>query len=566
MKKFISLTFKITSFSTTVVLLITIFVALIVYFSTSSFFTKIAIKNINNEAKLIANNIENSFIKINNDINVLIKTPPIQGIVRSTFNKGADTVGNSNLSMWEDRLKTIFRSMLEQNKNYTQIRYIGINDHGKEIVRVNQTDQGIYSVSSGALQKKYETDYFKKGTELSQGSVMFSNISYNVENDKVEYPLVPTLRAVTPVYTDNHNIFGMLVINVNVLRYMRNILLRSASGYDVILFNQFNDFFIFNHDTKTLKFLNRNQPIEQGILGSQSIKYTKQIIPFLKENKDRVTILQPVYSNVNKDQKVFTVAISISKSHLKLEDSSLISTILSWVVSLCLLSSLVIFIFIKRTMKPLSRMTEVIKSSERMADKKIYLPTHLNDEVGLLARAFEAKTKLLSKLALFDSLTGLPNRKNFIDRLGDSIQHAKRQNLMFGLLYLDINNFKEVNDSYGHDYGDDLLIKFSHELKNMIRGDDYCARLGGDEFVVIIHDINSESDIITSIKRYEKTLNNTYIVKGIALNVLISGGVSIYPKNSISSDELIHYADETMYQSKKEGKGRIHLFKTGIKE
>ena len=211
-------------------------------------------------------------------------------------------------------------------------------------------------------------------------------------------------------------------------------------------------------------------------------------------------------------------------------------------------------------------MTEVIKSSERMADKKIYLPTHLNDEVGLLARAFEAKTKLLSKLALFDSLTGLPNRKNFIDRLGDSIQHAKRQNLMFGLLYLDINNFKEVNDSYGHDYGDDLLIKFSHELKNMIRGDDYCARLGGDEFVVIIHDINSESDIITSIKRYEKTLNNTYIVKGIALNVLISGGVSIYPKNSISSDELIHYADETMYQSKKEGKGRIHLFKTGIKE
>lgn len=555
-----SLSFKITSFSTSIILLTSLCVALIVYFATTSFFLSAAIKNMNNETKLIANNIENSFIKINNDINVLIKTPPIQGIIRSVQNNGQDTEANSNITLWKERLSTIFASMLDANPNYTQIRYIGVKDDGKELVRVNQTNQGINKISDTSLQSKANESYFKKAIQLSQGSVMFSNINYNREKNKIEYPLVPTLRAITPVYTSKHELFGILAININISRYLRNILIQSAINYDVILHDEFNDFFIYNHDTKKLDFISPENSINRKLFGSDKIKSTKQIMPFLEQDTSRITITKPVYSNTDKDHKVFTVVISIPKKQIKTEDRSLLFNILAWVVALCLISFITILVFTRKVMQPLTKMTESIRNSGRFGDKELKLPTHLNDEVGLLARAFEEKTKLLGKLALFDSLTGLPNRKNFIDRLEEAIHHAKRQDKLFALIYLDINKFKEINDTYGHDYGDDLLIKFSHQLKNTTRDNDYCARLGGDEFAVLIQDLKSVDDIPPSIKRYEAALNTTYIIKGVTLNILISGGLSIYPNDSIIGDDLLRFADETMYKSKTENNGLIYIY------
>ncbi len=557
MKKYVSLTFKITIFSTAIILLTSMCVVAIVYWITSDFFLESAIKNVDNETRLIANDIENSLIKINNDIQVLAKTPPIQGIIRSTNNKGADEAGSSNFSMWKERLITIFESMLAANKNYTQIRYIGVADDGKEIVRVNQTPTGIYNTADAALQSKANAQYYKEGVQLSRGSIMFSSINYNQEKGKVEYPLVVTLRVVTPVYSQQQKLFGLLVININISRYLRDILLRSAGKYNVLLYDQYNDFFVFNNQHKTLEFLPRDDKVKKDLFGNKEVLSTDQIVPFLKHDTKRISIFKPIYSNYYKDQKVLTVVISIPKHILSVENFSLIYQILFGVIAICLCAALLVFLFARKAMRPLSDLATTIAAAPRLSGKGLNLPTQLNDEVGLLANAFNDKTKLLNQLALFDSLTGLPNRKNFIDHLDDALQRAASQSRIVAIAYIDINNFKEVNDTYGHDYGDLLLMQFSSALKDMIREHDFCARLGGDEFALILEGLDVKNKLDSLLKRYEEGLNKSYDVNGVALHMLISGGVAIYPDDGLKSAELLRKADQAMYRSKKEGTGQF---------
>lgn len=561
MKRFVSLSLKITTFATSIIIAVSIAVAITVYFSMNGFFFGVAKKNITTETRLLATDIENSLIKITNDMKVLSKTPPIQGIVRSVENSGVDTIGDSNIGQWKERLATIFKSMLESNPNYTQIRYIGVADGGRELVRVNQSDQGIFATAESSLQQKSGRDYFKRGTELSQGSTSFSNINYNIEHGKIQKPYEVTLRALAPVYTNKQKIFGMIVINVNISRYLRNTLLRSAADYDVILYDAQNDFFIFNHKNKTLAYLSHTDTIKLGLFGNPEIKSTKQIIPFLRNDNNRINVMQPIYSNTDKDQKVLTIVVSVPKASIESEDLSLLQEILFWVIVVCIVAIVSIYIFTKRSLLPLSQMAKSISEMDQFSDKQIDLPVNLNNEVGLLANAFSDKTKLLSRLALYDSLTGLANRKSFIDRVGMAIHQANRIDDMIAVIYLDVDKFKEVNDVYGHDYGDQLLIQFSQTLCKVVRENDFCARIGGDEFAALLEGISSEDEIDPILMRYQAALSKTFSIKGVTINMVISGGVAIYPHDASSVDDLINHADQAMYESKQEGLGHIHRYR-----
>lgn len=182
---------------------------------------------------------------------------------------------------------------------------------------------------------------------------------------------------------------------------------------------------------------------------------------------------------------------------------------------------------------------------------EFHFPTHLNDEVGMLARAFENKTKTLKNMALYDSLTGLPNRKNLLVHLDEAIARSKCNGSNLAVIFVDMNRFKEINDHYGHDYGDELLVKFSHALKEAIRATDHCARLGGDEFAIIIEGFDGTPVLNSVVNRYKKELNKAYVIKGTSMVMTISAGVAMYPEHGESADELLKYADEAMYKVKR---------------
>lgn len=143
----------------------------------------------------------------------LSNTPPVGGIIRATANQGFDPRDKNTHAQWEKRLQEIFAAFLRARPDYDQVRYIGVADGGLELVRVERKNGRVEVVSGKNLQAKGDRDYFLAGLGLKAGQVHFSEFNLNREHGKIEYPLHPAVRAVTPVFADNGKVFGMIVIN-----------------------------------------------------------------------------------------------------------------------------------------------------------------------------------------------------------------------------------------------------------------------------------------------------------------------------------------------------------------
>jgi diguanylate cyclase (GGDEF)-like protein len=156
-------------------------------------------------------------------------------------------------------------------------------------------------------------------------------------------------------------------------------------------------------------------------------------------------------------------------------------------------------------------------------------------------------------------LTGLPNRLLFEDRLETSIKMAKRNSLMLAVLFIDLDGFKAVNDTYGHQAGDELLIDVADRLKSNIREVDTVARLGGDEFVVILTDINMRQNVTHVTRKLMESLNEPYL--GLETpTVTPSIGIALFPEDGMDMETLIESADKAMYSVKSKNKNGYQFF------
>ena len=163
-------------------------------------------------------------------------------------------------------------------------------------------------------------------------------------------------------------------------------------------------------------------------------------------------------------------------------------------------------------------------------------------------------------LAMHDALTGLPNRTLLMDRLNQAIAHSRRDHTQVGLLLLDLDHFKHVNDSLGHFVGDGLLEEVSRRLRSVLREGDTPARLGGDEFVVAACGLTGPEDAEALAKRILEALEPVFQVEGHNLHVGTSIGISMYPGDGDNPAALLQTADTAMYQAKKKGRGNYRLF------
>lgn len=165
----------------------------------------------------------------------------------------------------------------------------------------------------------------------------------------------------------------------------------------------------------------------------------------------------------------------------------------------------------------------------------------------------------LQRLALYDSLTGLPNRTLFFDRLNQLLALAKRNSYVLGLLFLDLDGFKQVNDTYGHDVGDELLRQVADRLGRIMRKCDTIARMGGDEFVGLCGRITGAGDAAVVAEKIIAKLQEPYVAGAITCTVGVSIGISIYPNDGEDSDTLLKKADIAMYRVK-QGKHGGYVF------
>ena len=165
----------------------------------------------------------------------------------------------------------------------------------------------------------------------------------------------------------------------------------------------------------------------------------------------------------------------------------------------------------------------------------------------------------LTYLAQYDHLTGLVNRSLFRDRLVQAMARSKRMHQPIGLMLLDLDRFKAVNDTYGHDIGDELLKAVSERLKTCVREVDTVARMGGDEFTIILEGVSSDENILVVAKRITESIATIFELQGHHISVGVSIGITIYPHDDHPVDELLKHADSAMYRAKKQGGSAFHL-------
>ncbi|MBA3027175.1 MAG: EAL domain-containing protein, partial [Sulfurimonas sp.] len=176
------------------------------------------------------------------------------------------------------------------------------------------------------------------------------------------------------------------------------------------------------------------------------------------------------------------------------------------------------------------------------------------------------KEELIHNLAYFDSLTQLPNRILFEERFHDKVSTLKRTQKKMAILFLDMDNFKHVNDTLGHVIGDKFLVQVALEIKKSLRESDTFARVGGDEFMIILDDLEDITQVLPTAQRIVKSFLNPVIVEGRELFTGVSIGISVYPDDSENYIELVKYADTAMYHVKESGKNDFQFYTESMNE
>ncbi len=172
------------------------------------------------------------------------------------------------------------------------------------------------------------------------------------------------------------------------------------------------------------------------------------------------------------------------------------------------------------------------------------------DAAGVTIALLQKEMALLQDQALHDHLTGLPNRALLEDRIRQALVKATREETNFLILFLDLDRFKPVNDMYGHDVGDRLLIDVGRRIRQAVREEDTVARIGGDEFVVLAF-ISSPPDAALMVRKIGDVLNHPFEAGGNAIHIAASIGQSVFPQDGRSLEELLWKADGAMYLHKK---------------
>ena len=237
-----------------------------------------------------------------------------------------------------------------------------------------------------------------------------------------------------------------------------------------------------------------------------------------------------------------------------------------WIIFGLALGTLIIvtvFVVARFSIFQIETLKSVQKVSKELADVNKQLEQKVTQRTEELSNA----NQHLHFLATHDNLTGLPNRVLFFDRLDQAVKKSRRQNQRFALFFIDLDNFKRINDSFGHNVGDQVLQAVGTMLDDVVRDSDTVARLAGDEFTVILDNVQSIENIEMLAQKTIKAISQPIDIPQERVVMTISLGISIFPENGDDSETLLRNADTAMYQVKDETKNSFRFYfheKVGI--
>ncbi|MBD2654506.1 diguanylate cyclase [Synechocystis sp. FACHB-383] len=214
-------------------------------------------------------------------------------------------------------------------------------------------------------------------------------------------------------------------------------------------------------------------------------------------------------------------------------------------------------------LKLLLASTEKVDKGEKL-DVSDILP---NDEIGYLLSAFfkmnervQERTQILDYKVHHDELTGLENRADMFDKIDDSIKKSQQCNSKTAILFIDLNKFKKINDTLGHDAGDLVLKETANRLQQAVRSDDDLFRIGGDEFILIIQNLENSLKVEDIVFNILKIFKRPVIIQGQSIEILLSIGIAIAPDDSEKGDEILKFSDIAMYEAKQDENTEFKFF------
>jgi diguanylate cyclase len=310
-------------------------------------------------------------------------------------------------------------------------------------------------------------------------------------------------------------------------------------------------------------YVNDADPLVKKQLNAAEMKDIPRLLQKLDGRTDLIQLQFPITHN---NALLGRFLVGISRQSLQSEFRRQVT------IQLLVLTAIVIFlsmaihlVFRINVLTPIQKL--IAASGDVGRGQYTLVEAKSDDEMGFLARAFNAMTVAvqqeqakLIRQANFDALTGLPNRVMAFDRIKQEISRARRSNQRFAVFFIDLDNFKNVNDSLGHAIGDELLVAIGARVQACIRDSDIVARLGGDEFVVLAPDISSEETAEELAERLIKAVSEPQELAGRRVVAHCSIGIAIYPDNGNSMEELMANADNAMYQAKSARDGSAIFF------
>ncbi len=192
--------------------------------------------------------------------------------------------------------------------------------------------------------------------------------------------------------------------------------------------------------------------------------------------------------------------------------------------------------------------------------RRLALMTQTNQELKDLADALAEQKNDYKKLAHYDPLTGLPNRTRFFDYCTRAVERADREGRPLALLFMDLDNFKQINDSLGHAAGDDVLRQIGERLQYPLKGVRMLARFGGDEFIVLFEHFSGRRMLEETVRELAQRLNQPVVIQEREIHITFSMGVALYPEDGTQVSELLKYADAAMYSAKETGPDRLRFY------
>lgn len=346
------------------------------------------------------------------DARFLSGVPPISGIIRSR-DTGVDPYDNTSLFMWKERLAVIFEQFLRQNPEYFQIRYIGVADNGRELLRVEKTADRITVTPEPELQAKGDTAYFRQAVSLGPSEILLSKINYNREHGRVTSPEIRTLRVALPVF-DNTRMFGMIIINVDIGPELDRLEAGSIASEGVYLFNPEGEFLIHPDPEKSFGFETgsshniQDDPLIRDIDLGVGRGFSPDPAPRIWAQGENVLAFRRIFlanpETTAGETLLFMLAVSPRAKVLadvrKNQWQSLFFT-----GALIFLSAVFIVFFSRYFTRPLTRMTRDVMRFRTGGDAP-GSPAVRGDEIRVLSTAFDTMTRRIDQ-----SISALESRE-----------------------------------------------------------------------------------------------------------------------------------------------------------